>query len=131
MQKSNDYFQKSCKNLDAKHQISIAKFFAYIKASTDKDKSLRITKEFLRHAIKEACPLNATQYLNFMNVGSPLRTPKGKKSTSTPNKEILDDKIKELKLIKAQLENERYEKNMLELEVKQNQDKAESLGENF
>ena len=31
-------------------------------------------------------------------------------------------------MVKAQLENERYEKNMLEIEVKQNQDKADGLG---
>lgn len=64
-----------------------------------------------------------------MAVGSPLRTPKCSKSPLTPNKEIFNDKMRELKMVKAQLENERYEKNMLEIEVKQNQDKAESLGE--
>lgn len=89
---------------------------------------MRITKEFLRQAIKEACPMSSSPHLHFMNVGSPLRTPKVKKSPSTPNKEVFNEKIKELKMIKTQLENERYEKNMLEIEVKQNQEKSESLG---
>jgi len=129
VQKSNEYFQKSCKNLDAKHQISIAKYFGFIKASIDKDKNVKITKEFLRQAVKEACPLSASPHLNFISLGSPLRTPKAKSTpTSTPNKEVFNEKMRELKMAKAQLENERYEKNMLEIEVKQNQDKAEVFG---
>ena len=73
--------------------------------------------------------MQSSPHLNFLSLGSPLRTPKAKSTpTSTPNKEVFNERMRELKMTKAQLENERYEKNMLEIEVKQNQDKAEIIG---
>lgn len=74
--------------------------------------------------------MSGSQQMHFMNVGSPLRTPKSNdKNQSTPNKEYFNEKMRELKMVKGQLENERYEKNMLEVECRQNQDKAEEFGE--
>lgn len=127
VQRENEFFQKCCKQLDARHQFYIAKFFNFLKPQLDKN--MKVKKELIKAAIKEAVPLPTTPQINFLQLGSPLSTPKGSKSPSTPNREMFNEKIRELKSVKTQLENERYEKSLLETEMKQNLNKIESLGE--
>lgn len=82
----------------------------------------------IKIAIRDAVPLPTPQ-INFLQLGSPLSTPKGNRSPATPNRELFNEKVRELKSVKTQLENERYEKSLLESEMKQNAEKIESLGE--
>lgn len=126
VQRENEFFQKCCKQLDARQQSYIAKFFKFLKAALDRNAT--ISRELIKEAIREAVPPPTTPQFNFLQLGSPLSTPKACKSPSTPNREMFNEKIRELKSIKTQLENERYEKSLLESEMKQNLDKIESLG---
>lgn len=47
---------------------------------------------------------------------------------STPNKLLIQERMKEMHKMKTLLENERYERNMLDAEVKQLEEKIEMLG---
>jgi chromosome segregation ATPase len=91
----------------------------------EKTKGAKITKEMLRRGIKEAASVKYSPP-PFMQLGSPIKTPT-KLERSPPSKELNHMKLKELKHLKVQLENERYERNLLEVEVKQNQEKIDSL----
>lgn len=113
------FFQKCCENLDMNQQKLIFNFFATLKGS--QDSKVPITKEVVRQAVKEATPSPpALKYL----CASPLRTPD---RSRTPNKISFVEKLKELQKVKTMLESERYERNVLEAEVKQNEDKIQSL----
>lgn len=57
---------------------------------------------------------------------SPLKTPD--KAPSTPNKLLIQERLKEVQKLKTLLDNERYERNMLDAEVKQFEDKIDLLG---
>jgi hypothetical protein len=96
-----------------------------MKLAQDNDASVKITKEMIRQGIKEAIPKPSPQF-KFMS-DSPLKTPKTDRSPPTPNREYFNHKMKEFKLVKAQYENEKYEKNMIEIELKQSQEKIETL----
>lgn len=76
----------------------------------------------LIQAIKEAVPLSP--HLRFI-CSSPLKTPD--KVLDTPSKIFFHKKAQELQRIKTQLENEKYERNMLEAEAKDNEEKIERL----
>lgn len=58
----------------------------------------------------------------FIEIGSPLKTPT--KKENTPPSEI---QMKELKYLKSQLDNERFERGLLEMEMKTSQNKIENL----
>lgn len=85
--------------------------------------------ETLRTGIKQAISTVSPSEIKYLtSVNSPLRTPKRSDiSPPTPSKEFIHTKLMELKSIKSQLENERFERNALELEVKQSQEKIENL----
>jgi hypothetical protein len=117
------FFQKCCKNLDTKFQAQIAKFFSYMKRSFDNND--KITKDLVRKAIREATPVTSPALIPFLNIGSPIKTPsKVDRSPPTPNKAYFNERMKELQSIKAQLDSERYEKNILEADVRQNEIQA-------
>lgn len=82
-----------------------------------------ITKEVLRAAIKGSMP--SPPSIRFIN-SSPLKTPD--KTPPTPNKLLVQERLKELQKLKTMLENERYERNMLDAEVKQFEEKIDLLG---
>lgn len=117
---TSDFFRIRCQDLNDKHQTSIMKFFAIIKLALDKKQKL--TKEIIRSAIKEAVP--SSPALKFIT-SSPLKTPV--KMPPTPNKTFYQEKANELHKVKTMLENERYERNMLEVEVKQYEERIEHL----
>lgn len=118
----SEFFQKCCEGLDSKHQTIVLKFLASIKHASDKRQT--ITKEMIRSAIKDAIP--PSPVFRFIS-SSPLKTPD--KVPPTPQKTFYYEKTKELQRVKTQLENERYERNMLDVEVKQYEQKIEQLGE--
>lgn len=121
----NKFFQKCCKSLDTKQQLGIVKYFNYMSCCLSDQK---ITKEIVRKGITEATSVFSPP-VPFLSVKSPLRTPKKPNiSPPTPSKQFLENKLKELKHVKTQLENERYEKNILEIEVKENCEKITNLG---
>lgn len=123
VQRENEFFQKCCKQLEPRQQSYIAKFFKFLKAALDRN--AQISRELIKEAIREAVP---SPQINFLQLGSPLSTPKGCKSPASPNREMFNEKIRELKAVKSQLENERYEKGLLESEMRQNLDKIDNLG---
>lgn len=104
-----------------KHQTIVVNFFASIKQALEKNETL--TKEIIRSSIKEAIPVSPA--FKFI-CSSPLKTPD--KTPLTPFKIFYHEKTKELSKIKTMLENERYERNMLDVEVKQYEEKIELLG---
>jgi hypothetical protein len=118
--RTSEFFQKCCEGLDAKHQTAVFKFFASLKQAQESRET--ITKELLRVAIKEAVP--PSPHLKFIS-SSPMKTPV--KLQTTPNKTFFHEKSQELKRTKTLLENERYERNMLETEMKQNEERSQCL----
>lgn len=121
--KGNENLLMCCQKLEERHQLYIMKFFKYMK--DEKEQGGKITKEMLRRGIKETASVVLSPP-PFMSMGSPLKTPT-KLERSPPPKELSNLKLKELKHLKVQLENERFERNLLEVEVKTNQEKVDSL----
>lgn len=115
------FFQQCCGSLDSKLQSNVAKFFASLKEELENKRP--ITKEVLRAAIKGSMP--SPPSIKFIN-SSPLKTPD--KTPPTPNKLLVQERLKELQKLKTMLENERYERNMLDAEVKQFEEKIDLLG---
>lgn len=113
----SEFFQQACKSLDEKHQPIVLQFFASLKENKEP-----ITKEVLRKAIALAVP--SSPHLRFI-ASSPLRTPD--KPTWTPSKTFSHEQLKELHKTKMMLDHERYERNILEVEVKQNEEQIDLL----
>lgn len=82
----------------------------------------KITKEAIRNSIKEAAQVMSPP--QFISIGSPLKTPTKMERSPSPKKL---NNVREFKQLKLQLDNERYERNILEVEMKQNQEKIENL----
>lgn len=121
VREKNEYFQLACTKLNSTFQMCIATFLEYITKQTV------FNKEIIRTGIKQAATLTSSQ-TRYFAVNSPLKTPKKSDiSPPMPSKDFINSKLKELKAVKSQLENERYEKNMLEMEVKQSQEKVDNL----
>lgn len=116
----SEYFQKCCENLEPRNQAFIMKFFATLKQAQENKES--ITREALAAAIREAMP--SPPSMRFIS-SSPMMTPD--KTPQSPSRSF--EKAKELHKVKTMLENERYERNMLDAEVKLNEEKIQSLGE--
>lgn len=118
---NNKFFQRCCESLDSKLQSTVAKFFGSLRQSLESKEP--ITKEVLRSAVKEA--VMSPPSIRFIS-SSPLKTPD--KAPSTPNKLLIQERLKEVQKLKTLLDNERYERNMLDAEVKQFEDKIDLLG---
>lgn len=99
------------------------RFFAAIKKVQENKEP--ITEDVLRAAIKETTPAMASAHLKFL-CSSP-KTPDKVTPAPTPSKLISHEKLMELKHTKTQLGNERYERNLLESELKESEDKIELL----
>ena len=101
--------------------MCIAHFFEYITRQTI------FNKETIRTGIKQTA-ISSSPQTSYFSDNSPKKTPrKTDLSPPTPSKDFINSKLKELKAVKSQLENERYERNMLEMEVKQSQEKVDNL----
>lgn len=120
----SQFFQKCCECLDAKNQPIVLQFFATINKMQENKE--HITKEVVRQAICEAAPAKAMAHMKFI-CSSPMKTPDKIAPTPTPSKLISHEKLMELKRTKTQLENERYERNLLEAEMKDYEEKIELL----
>jgi hypothetical protein len=124
----NEFFQKCCSALNSKFQLGILSFFEYFNISTKFD------KESLRSAIKQGVMILSPQKSSssiFTIISSPFKTPKKSdrhNTPPTPSKEFVCQKLKELKAVKTQLETEKFEKSMMEVEMRQSQEKIEHLG---
>ncbi|KAM7347652.1 mushroom body defect isoform 2-T2 [Cochliomyia hominivorax] len=139
-------FHEICQRLPDGAQQFIAAFF---KELLDTEP---ITKEALRHAIAEVANSQGTpprlnesfssgitsvsvgglSTASFSRCESPLKTPKRcagpqRISPSTPKSYLLEERTRELYNLRAQLETERYEKGLLEVQIKQNEDKIQKL----
>ncbi|KAG5684611.1 hypothetical protein PVAND_013836 [Polypedilum vanderplanki] len=123
----SEYFQSSCISLDTKFQMSIFSFFDFFNLNKD------FSKESIRAAIKQGISMLSPQKSPqlFTTTSSPLVTPTKSNSqktpTSTPHKEFFNETIKELRYLKTQLDNEKFEKSMLEIEMRQHQEKIQQL----
>lgn len=117
----NKFFQQCCESLDSKLQPNVANFFASLKQKIEQKEPL--TKETLRSAVKQAIPSPVS--IRFIS-SSPLKTPE--RVPTTPNKIAIQERLQELQKMKTMLENERYERNMLDAEVKQFEERIDVLG---
>lgn len=115
----SEFFQKCCRSLDTKSQELVGKFLLSLKQV--QESKVDIDKESVSAAIREAVPPAIS--FRFM-ASSPMKTPD--KVTQTPNRSF--EKTKELLRVKGMLENERYERGVLESEMKQNEEQIKILG---
>ncbi|KAG5668169.1 hypothetical protein PVAND_016119 [Polypedilum vanderplanki] len=118
--KENDFFQKCCRNLNSMHQIAIVSFFEYLRENSS------FSKESLRLAIKQINLMPSPQKSSNIFNPSPRKSEQ-QLIPLTPNKEFVNQKLKELKSLKTQLDNEKFEKSMMEVEMRQNQEKIDHL----
>lgn len=102
----------------------VVKFLAQLKQAQEFKEEL--SKELLRTAIREAVP--PSPLMKFIS-SSPIKTPE--KSQATPSKIFYQVKSKELQRTKTLLDNERYERNILESEVKSHEEQIKSLRKNI
>ncbi|XP_059615140.1 interaptin [Phlebotomus argentipes] len=107
-------FQSICMKLTGSQQESIASLFSRLGQRED------ITRASLKGILRET-PVESSS-IEFMKLGSPIRTPL-KTSPPTPAVKLLEDRSRELISVKAQLETERYEKNFLEAQLKETEER--------
>ncbi|XP_037938521.1 major antigen isoform X3 [Teleopsis dalmanni] len=136
------YFHEICKKLSEQTQQNIADYF---KQLLDCEV---ITKESLRHAIANVpsitesspqssgnSPANNTPPIANGHVNSPANTPirqfamLNRISPSTPKSFLLEERTRELYQLRALLDTERYEKGLLEVQLKQNEEKITKLSQ--
>jgi hypothetical protein len=127
----NKFFQQCCQELIHEYQMGVFSFFEYF--SNHKN----FSKESIRTAIKQSISMMSppkSPKKMFTLTSSPLDTPTKydcQSTPTTPNKEFFNQKLKELKIVRTQLDTEKFEKSMLEVEMRQNQEKIEHLGESL
>ncbi|XP_055371224.1 uncharacterized protein LOC129605466 [Condylostylus longicornis] len=113
-----EFFQNICQNFHEAHQQAIAIFF---KGLLEKDV---IDKVLLRKLIAEA----SLQNICSIPVESPAKSQQNYKiSPPTPKTHMLEEKNKELHILKASLETEKYERGYLEIQNKQYEEKIKKL----
>uniref|UniRef100_A0A1A9W418 Uncharacterized protein n=1 Tax=Glossina brevipalpis TaxID=37001 RepID=A0A1A9W418_9MUSC len=136
------FFHDICQKLPNSSQQSMASFFREL---LDVEK---LNKENLRHAVGEVIASHGSPRSgdsisrnnssfptgNSLKVDSPLRTPKRnigtqRSSPLTPKTHLLEERTRELFTLRAQLDTELYEKGLLEIQIKQNEDKILKLNQ--
>lgn len=115
---ASKFIQKCSQKLDPEQQQLVMRFLEKLKATQDSKQ--HITKEAISAAIRDAIP--TPPRIKFIS-SSPLKTPD--KTTQTPNRSF--EKAKELQKVKTMLDNERYERNLIEVELRTTEDKMDSL----
>lgn len=118
----SQYFQDCSKSLNAEDQKIVFTFFEIIKQAQEFNNE-PITKDVIIRAVQKAAP-PSPRYRIFSS--SPIRTPDKGAVNPTPSK-LPHEKLMELKFTRTQLEHERFEKNLLETEVKDYEDKIHRL----
>lgn len=118
------FFHSKCISLKPKCQSSIQTFLEILA------KSEKFDRNSLRMAIRDSTPANPRLSFLHLNFNTPQRSPKNfKNSPPTPTSQLLDEKGREVKLLKAQLDSEKYERGFLEVQVKQYEERLSKLGE--
>lgn len=118
------FFHSKCISLKPKCQSSIKTFLEIVA------KSEKFDRNSLRMAIRDSTPENPRLSFLYLKFNSPQRTAKNfKNSPPTPTSQLLDEKGREVKLLKAQLDSEKYERGFLEVQVKQYEERLTKLGE--
>ncbi|KAL9886904.1 mushroom body defect isoform 1-T1 [Glossina fuscipes fuscipes] len=136
------FFHDICQKLPNSSQQSMALFFRELLPVE------KLNKENLRHAVAEVIASHtsprSSDSISRSNGGltpgasikaaSPLRTPKRnigtqRNSPLTPKTHLLEERTRELFALRAQLDTERYEKGLLEIQIKQNEDKILKLNQ--
>jgi hypothetical protein len=118
----SQFFQECTENLSMEDQPVVCLFLSVLRDAQEKNEP--ITRGVVKNAIRKAAP--TTPQLRFFS-SSPFKTPDKFSSSMTPAKLVSHEKLMELKFTKTQLENERYEKNLLESEMKDNEEKIQRL----
>lgn len=113
------FFHRVSMNLNDKCQEAVAQFLNIMMQNEKFDRST------IRDAIYHASP--AVPRLSFVNLMSNLNTPKGKSSPPTPTGVLLDHRMREIKMLKAQLDSEKYERGCLEVQCQQYEDQMIKL----
>uniref|UniRef100_A0A1A9VRY2 Uncharacterized protein n=1 Tax=Glossina austeni TaxID=7395 RepID=A0A1A9VRY2_GLOAU len=136
------FFHDICQKLPNSSQQSMALFFRELLEVE------KLNKENLRHAVAEVIASHASPRSsdsisrsnggltpgNSIKTDSPLRTPKRNINTQrnsplTPKTHLLEERTRELFALRAQLDTERYEKRLLQIQIKQNEDKILKLNQ--
>lgn len=107
-------FHQMCNTLANKHQLAIASFFENLV------KMEKIDRVVLSKAISDAGPKSPVR---FLQMGSPITTPNKKISPSTP----IEHKTRLLNSLKLQLDTEQYERGVMEVQMKQYEEKIKKL----
>lgn len=115
--KVSQFFQECCKSLSTEDQSIIFTFFGVIKQAYENNEP--VTQSIIAQAIQKAAP--ASPQFKFLS-SSPMKTPDKFTPSNTPSKFISHEKLMELKFLKTQLENERYERNLVETELKESEE---------
>ncbi|XP_065074895.1 uncharacterized protein mud isoform X2 [Ochlerotatus camptorhynchus] len=142
---SERFFQQICNGFDKPQQYAVTAFLKSMWEAAHQRKE--VDRMMIRQAIQDAMPqtmlppettppqraeqLSMPSRLTSSSdvLDSPLRLNRQppKISPPTPRTIILDEKTKQLKELKAQLEAENYDKGYLEVQLKQLQDKNDKL----
>ena len=115
--KVSQFFQECCKSLSTEDQSYIFTFFGVIKQAYENNEP--VTQHIIAQAIQKAVP--ASPQFKFLS-SSPMKTPDKFSPSNTPAKRISHEKLMKLKFLKTQLENERYERNLVETELKESEE---------
>uniref|UniRef100_A0A1B0FPB7 Uncharacterized protein n=1 Tax=Glossina morsitans morsitans TaxID=37546 RepID=A0A1B0FPB7_GLOMM len=136
------FFHDICQKIPSSSQQSMALFFRELLEVE------KLYKEDLRRAVAEVvvshAPSRCSDSISRRNGGltpgtniktdSPSLTPKRnigtkRNSSLTPKTHLLEERTRELFALRAQLDTERYEKDLLEIQIKQNEDKILKLSQ--
>ncbi|KAI9576129.1 myosin-13-like [Glossina fuscipes] len=136
------FFHDICQKLPSDSQQSMAQFFHELLEME------QLNKVNLREAVAEVIASHALSRSNHsisrsndsltpgtsIETDSPLKTPKRnigarRNLLLTPKTHLLEERTRELFALRAQLDTERYEKDLLEIQIKQNEDKVLRLSQ--
>lgn len=108
-------FHQMCNTLSNKNQLAIASFFENLV------KTEKIDRRVLGKAISDSSPKSP---IHFLQMGSPIKTPNSKVfKTSSPN----EHQTRILNSLKLQLDTEQYERGVMEVQMKQYEEKILKL----
>lgn len=131
VRKPNVYFHEKCKSLEQRHQQIISDFL-----SSSQIQSGLFDKCSLRQAIgviKNPLTPKVLKQRAFDSICSPLKTPTRtlRISPSTPKTSLIEEKTKEMAQLRAQLDTEKYENGLLEVQIQQNEQKIQKLTRDY
>lgn len=131
VKKPNVDFHKKCESLDQRHQQVISDFL-----NSPQLQNNLYDKSSLRQAIgvfKNPITPKILRQKALESICSPLKTPTRtlRISPSTPKSSLLEEKTKEMAHLRAQLDTEKYENGLLEVQIQQNEQKIQKLTKDY